>query len=364
VVAHWYSEYFLKGKNMSNEFSTLESVKNYYGKVLKTNADLMTSACCTAESLPMEVRKIVSEIHPEVNEKFYGCGSPFPPSLQGRTVLDLGCGAGRDVYILSKLVGELGQVIGVDMTDEQLAVANRHIDYHREKFKYQKSNVKFLKGYIEDLETAGVKSNSIDLVVSNCVTNLSPNKSRVFSEIFRVLKPGGELYFSDVFASRRVPQNLATDPALLGECLGGALYKEDFRRLLAKIGCNDFRVISSSQISLNDPEITKKIGMIEFTSITFRAFKLDLEDRCEDFGQVAYYLGTVPDRPHSFMLDDHHLFQTGKPMLVCGNTSDMISKTWYKDHFKVVGEKSNHMGLFDCGPTPVASSPAGAGACC
>ena len=132
----------------NNKFSTLESVKNYYGKVLKTNSDLKTSACCPIEALPSALREILSEIHPEVIEKFYGCGSPFPPALEGRTVLDLGCGAGRDVYLLSKLVGEKGKVIGVDMTEEQLEVARRHIDYHRMKFKFRESNVQFMKGYI------------------------------------------------------------------------------------------------------------------------------------------------------------------------------------------------------------------------
>lgn len=350
-----------------NQYSTLEAVKNYYGKVLQSSKDLKTSACCSTESMPPKLRSIAAEIHPEVTEKFYGCGSPFPPALTSRTILDLGCGAGRDVFLLSRLVGDKGKVIGVDMTDEQLEVARRHVDYHRQKFGFKESNVQFLKGYIEDLEAAGVKSNSVDLVVSNCVTNLSPNKERVFSEIFRVLKPGGELYFSDVFASRRIPESLKEDPTLLGECLGGALYKEDFRRLLFNLGCRDFRIMSSNAIALNNPEIEKKIGMVNFSSITFRAFKLDLEDRCEDFGQVAYYKGTIDDHPHSFTLDDHHQFFTGKPMLVCGNTADMISKTWYGDHFEVVGEKSVHLGLFDCGPAPAAAPVGGVcstGACC
>lgn len=349
-----------------NQYSTLDAVKNYYGKILGTNQDLKTSACCSTESLPPKMRALVSEIHPEVNEKFYGCGCPFPPALQGRTVLDLGCGAGRDVYLLSKLVGESGKVIGVDMTKEQLAVARHHIEYHRQKFSFKESNVQFLEGYIEDLEAAGVKSNSVDLVVSNCVTNLSPNKERVFSEIFRVLKPGGELYFSDVFADRRIPGHLKEDPTLLGECLGGALYTEDFRRLLYNLGCRDFRMMSSSPITLHHPEIEKKIGMVNFSSLTFRAFKIDLEDRCEDFGQVAYYKGTIPDHPHSFILDDHHQFFTDKPMLVCGNTADMISKTAYGEHFTVTGEKKQHLGLFDCGPAPVATSSedCSTGACC
>lgn len=350
----------------STRYSTLEAVRDYYGRVLQTSDDLKTSACCSADALPPQLRLIANDIHPDVTARFYGCGSPFPPALEGRTVLDLGCGSGRDVYLLSKLVGESGRVIGIDMTDEQLAVARRHVGYHREKFGYHTSNVHFIQGYIEDLESAGVASDSIDLVVSNCVTNLSPNKERVFSEIFRVLKPGGELYFSDVFADRRVPTHLKDDPVLLGECLAGALYKEDFRRLLSDLGCRDFRAISSAPIALNNAEIIKKIGMINFVSITFRAFKLDLEDRCEDFGQIAYYMGTIPDHPHSFVLDDHHEFQTRKPMLVCGNTADMVSKTWYREHFDLLGAKDVHLGLFDCGPAPSPQAPSdcSTGACC
>jgi hypothetical protein len=106
--------------------------------------------------------------------------------------------------------------------------------------------------------------------------------------------------------------------------------------------------------------------MVGFESITFRAFKLDLEDRCEDYGQVAYYQGSIEGYPHSFKLDDHHLFYTGQPMLVCGNTADMISKTWYKNHFKVVGDKTTHLGIFDCAPEQSAAkdNDCSSGACC
>tara|TARA_Y100000817_G_scaffold200194_1_gene156685 strand:- start:14 stop:1069 length:1056 start_codon:yes stop_codon:yes gene_type:complete len=350
-----------------SQHKSVEAIKDYYGKVLSTNEDLQTSACCTAEAMPSELRKILPEIHQEVRDKFYGCGSPFPPALEGRTVLDLGCGAGRDVYMLSKLVGPTGKVIGVDMTDEQLAVAEKHIQYHTDKFGYDKANVRFVKGYIEDLTGAGIEENSVDLVVSNCVTNLSPDKPRLFSEVFKVLKPGGELYFSDVFADRRIPAPLTEDPVLLGECLGGAMYIEDFRRTMHELGCKDFRSITSNKISLNNAEIERKIGMVNFYSITFRAFKVDLEDRCEDFGQVAYYKGTIPGHPHSFTLDDHHEFFTGKPMLVCGNSADMVSKTAYAEHFRIEGDKSTHLGLFDCGPGIVTSGTndeATGGACC
>jgi SAM-dependent methyltransferase len=346
---------------------TLEAVRNYYGRVLQSTKDLQTSACCTAEKLPPHLAEIEALIHDEVKDKFYGCGSPLPHALDGATALDLGCGSGRDTYLLSKLVGERGQVIGIDMTPEQLSVAEKHRDYHRQKFGYARSNVRLAAGYIEDLAGADIASNSVDLVVSNCVVNLSPDKRRVFGEIFRVLKPGGELFFSDVFAGRRVPSPLNQDPVLLGECLGGALYIEDFRRIMREVGCLDYRVVVKRRLTLDTPEIERKAGMIDFYSVTVRAFKLELEDICEDYGQVATYLGTIPESPHQFVLDDHHLFKTGLPMLVCGNSAAMVQDTRYGKHFRVAGDRSTHFGPMDCGPVafPFASAPpTSSGSCC
>lgn len=347
---------------MMTERLARESIQEYYGKVLQSKDDLKTSACCSADSMPENLRVILAELHPEVKDKFYGCGSPIPPVLEGKTVLDLGSGSGRDCFILSKLVGSEGRVIGVDMTDGQLEVAKRNIPYHTECFGYAKPNVEFRKGYIEDLEDLGLEDNTVDVVVSNCVINLSPDKRRVFSEIFRVLKPGGELYFADVFADRRIPPALASDPVLLGECLGGAFYIEDFRRLLLDLGCPDYRLTATLKIAINDPAIEEKAGMIGFYSMTVRAFKLDLEDRCEDYGQVAYYLGGIAGQPHGFMLDDHHHLKTGQPMLVCGNTAAMLSQTRYAPYFRIIGDTSTHYGLFDCGTVGEAAGLSGA--CC
>ncbi|MGH8455969.1 MAG: methyltransferase domain-containing protein [Stenotrophobium sp.] len=347
---------------MSGTSDVIDSVREYYGKVLQSSADLKTSVCCVAGAMPVHLAEIVAQVHPEVRDRFYGCGSPMPPALVGLTVLDLGCGSGRDCYVLSRLVGPEGFVIGVDMTAEQLAVARRHVDWHAQKFGY--ANVEFREGYIEDLAGAAIADHSIDLVISNCVLNLSPDKARVFREIFRVLKPGGELYFSDVFADRRLPAALAADPLLIGECLGGALYFEDFRRLMAQAGCLDVRTVSSARLTLNNTEIEQKAGMIGFYSNTVRAFKLALEDRCEDFGQVATYLGSLPQHPHEFALDDRHLFHAGRPMLVCGNTADMISATRYAPHFCIAGDKRVHHGLFDCGPSlGIAQADSKSGCC-
>lgn len=327
-----------------------EQLKEYYGRALNGTNDLQTNACCCdAESMPREIRQIMGDIESEIIKKFYGCGSPIPPLLHGFSVLDLGCGTGRDVYIASKLVGENGSVIGVDMTEEQLDVARKHVASQMQRYGYKSVNVDFKKGYIEDLNALGIKDNSIDVVISNCVINLSPDKHSVFSEIFRVLKPGGELYFSDVFAGRRIPDHLKNDPVLRGECLAGAMYIEDFRRMLQTIDCPDYRIITKAKIGINNPEIEIKVGMVDFYSMTIRAFKLhDLEDICEDYGQIAIYKGSIGGHPHFFDLDDHHRFLTGKSMLVCGNTASMIQNTRFSKHFSIMGDRSIHFGPFGC----------------
>ncbi|MFP6581275.1 MAG: methyltransferase domain-containing protein, partial [Candidatus Hydrogenedentota bacterium] len=322
-----------------------ESVQEYYGRVLQGSDDLKTNACCSLDTIPVHIKRLLKDIEPEVLERFYGCGAPVPTALDGCTVLDLGCGTGRDVFLASRLVGPRGHVIGVDMTDEQLEVGERCLPRQMARYGYAASNVEFRKGYIEDLKSIGIEDESVDVVISDCVINLSSNKEEVFREVLRVLKPGGELYFSDVVSDRRLPENLMSDPILLGECLAGAMYHEDFRRLMSVLGSPDVRVMSTSPITINNAQIEKRIGIANFTSVTYRVFKLDsLEDRCEDYGQVAYYRGTLPEYPHVFDLDDHHRFETDKPMLVCGNTAAMVQDTRYRGHFRVDGDRSKHFG--------------------
>ena len=142
---------------------------------------------------------------------------------------------------------------------------------------------------------------------------------------------------------------------------------EDFRRMLGDLGCLDYRTVARKRIRLGNPEIELKVGMVDFYSITVRAFKLNnLEDICEDYGQVALYRGTIPGYPHAFELDDRHRFITGKPMLVCGNTASMLSETRFAEHFKVSGDRSVHYGPFDCAPAYVKHESEGetGGACC
>ncbi len=240
-------------------------VQQYYGATLSSSLDLQTNACTTGDNLPEYVKPILARIHSEVLTRYYGCGLVLPELLEDLTVLDLGCGAGRDVYVLSKLVGENGRVVGVDMTEEQLAVARQHEEYHRKVFGYAASNVRFLHGYIERLSELKLADASVDVIVSNCVLNLAPDKAAVLREAWRVLKPGGELYFSDIYTDRRVPATLSADPVLYGECLSGALYWNDFINLSLKHGFDDPRLIDDRRVVLRNAELAPALATSVFS---------------------------------------------------------------------------------------------------
>lgn len=354
-----------------------DEVKEYYGQILAGSKDLKTNACTSCGAPPAHVRAALRNVHPEVIAKFYGCGFVCPHLLRGLRVLDLGCGAGRDVYVLAQLVGEEGEVVGVDMTEEQLDAGRIHLEWHREKFGYQKGNVRFLQGYIERLEELDLEPESFDLIVSNCVVNLSPNKEAVFRGAYRLLKPGGELYFSDVYSNKRIPKSLREDPVLWGECLSGALYWNDFLHIARSCGFTDPRLIEDSRITIQNAQIEKKVSHIHFYSATYRLWKLaDLENDCEDYGQAVVYKGTISD-PSSeedtltiFPLDNHHHFQAGQIATVCGNTYLMLHSTRYSKHFDFYGDFSKHFGIFQgCGKNvPFESAAGGAcgssGSCC
>jgi arsenite methyltransferase len=327
----------------------LDIVKDYYGKQLTQTADLKTTACCDITQVPEWLKPLLAKIHPDVLSRYYGCGLVCPPLLEGCRVLDLGCGSGRDVYALAQLVGPRGHVVGVDMTDEQLVVARQHQAHQAEQFGFD--NVTFLHGYIERLEELGLAPASFDVIVSNCVVNLSSDKAAVLAGVQKLLKPGGEFYFSDVYADRRVPDEVRNDPVLYGECLGGALYWNDFLRLARGAAFIDPRLVDDRQLAMTDPDLSTKLGNLRFYSATYRLFKLDkLEDACEDHGQAVIYRGSIPNLPHGFQLDKHHAIETGRVFPVCGNTFRMLQGTRFASHFEFIGDFSRHFGLFEgCG---------------
>jgi SAM-dependent methyltransferase len=333
-------------------------VQDYYGKQLQSTADLKTTACCDASAIPDWLKPLLGKIHPDVLSRYYGCGLVCPPLLEGCRVLDLGCGSGRDVYALAQLVGPQGEVVGVDMTPEQLDVARDSQAWHADTFGFD--NIRFLEGYIESLESLDLVPESFDVIVSNCVVNLSPDKDAVLKGVHKLLKPGGEFYFSDVYANRRVPDNVRADPELYGECLGGALYWNDFQNLSIAAGFADPRLVEDRPLDITDPDLKARIQNVSFFSATYRLFKLnDLEPACEDYGQAVIYKGTIEQHPNAFVLDKHHCMETGRVFPVCGNTWRMLNDTRFAAHFEFIGNFSKHFGIFEGCGTPIPFDQAG-----
>ncbi|MGF1531987.1 MAG: methyltransferase domain-containing protein [Puniceicoccaceae bacterium] len=337
----------MRSTNTLPSLDYLENSRQYYGEIISQSTDLQTTACCPSGSLPSWLRPIYAKLPPEIIERSYGCGSPLPLKLDGCTVLDLGCGTGRDLYAAAHLVGPSGRLIGIDFTEEQIEVARKYRRKVAEEAGLEEDKIQLVQGNLENLAEAGVPDGSIQVAISNCVLNLCRDKKAALKAIFAALEEGGELYFSDVFASRRLCPEITNHPVLHGECLGGAWYWEDFRRLLLEVGCPDFRIMERGPIQIHNRDLASLLEGTSFEAATLRCFKLgSLEDRCEDYGQVATYLGCIPAAERIFHLDHSHTFEIGRPTAVCGNTASLLSETRFAPHFKINGDRSTHYGLF------------------
>jgi SAM-dependent methyltransferase len=248
---------------MKNPVDIKDIVKKGYGQIVKTSAQCGCGSCGCSSN--MTVQKQSGEMGysedeitavPDGSNLGLGCGNPtaIASLKEGDVVLDLGSGAGFDVFLAAKKVGLTGKVIGVDMTDEMLDKARENAK------KGGFANVEFKKGDIENLP---LDDNLVDVVISNCVINLAPDKAKVFKETYRVLKTGGRLMVSDVVLTKPLPENLKNDKDLLIGCVSGAILKEDYLNLLKQTGFTD--IIIHKEI----PAFLPDYGL----SITFSAIK-------------------------------------------------------------------------------------------
>lgn len=224
-----------------------------------------------------------------------------------------------------------------------------------------------MKGMIESLP---LDSETVDVATSNCVLNLSSRKESALAEVWRVLRVGGEFVFSDVYASRRVPEAAKSSKLALGECLGGALYVGDLIRAMGAVGFVDLRVTTMHHIAITNRRVLDVLDDTQFFSLTLRGFKLPgLTDqwcvgarargctgaskhhcgtchpRAEDYGEVATYKGTLPGHSHAYELDLDHLFVADKATRVDGNTADVLRSSRLAPHF-VVSPRGPHRGAF------------------
>lgn len=208
------------------------AVRDHYAELARSS-----SSCCSSN--PLYVEQLLKDLPSDVSNFSLGCGDPITLAAlkPGETVLDLGSGGGLDCFLAAKQVGEAGHVIGVDMTPDMLAKARASA----ERLKF--TNVEFREGYLEALP---VEDASVDVVISNCVINLSPDKPQVFREIYRVLKPGGRVAVSDIVTNGSLPASVQKNMEAWGACIAGALDMKDYVRGLSEAGFNAVNVQARS----------------------------------------------------------------------------------------------------------------------
>ncbi|MFC2058094.1 arsenite methyltransferase [Chloroflexota bacterium] len=243
-----------------------QKVRESYADIARQNNSCCASAstCCGGSGLAHTISKKIGYTDEEMKavpsdaNLGLGCGNPIAlASLsEGETILDLGSGAGFDCFLAANIVGDKGRVIGVDMTPEMVDKARSNA----QKGNYK--NVEFRLGEIENIPAA---DSSVDVVISNCVINLSPDKERVFKEAFRVLKPGGRLMVSDIVLLEELPEFIRNSIAAYVGCVAGAILKDEYLKMIREAGFTEVSIIDESVFSIdciaNDPTAKEIIDM-------------------------------------------------------------------------------------------------------
>lgn len=313
-----------------------KSVREFYGKAAD---DPQEELCCPTSN----AREDTDHIPQDVIDRFYGCGSPIIQAdlMQGESVVDLGSGAGIDCFIAAKKVGEEGNVIGIDMTDEMLRVANGSNKIVAENLGYD--IVEFRQGFLEEIP---VDDRSVDLITSNCVINLSPDKKSVFSEMWRILKDHGRIVISDIVSRDETPPYLRANRQLWGECISGALTEDEFVAYLEQIGFYGIQTLSKV--------FWKEVEGYPFYSVTVRGYKFEKKSGCVYTGQMAVYHGPMK----AAMDEEGHMFPRNIPVEVCTDTAARLSNQPYNGQFSVIDQETDKAAsAYECCSTATARTP-------
>lgn len=278
-------------QNEEEKRAIKDVVRKGYARIARQGSSCCSPSCCSGAPASEEVSRQVGyseeELRsvPEGADLGLGCGNPTAlASLEtGETVLDLGSGAGFDCFLAARRVGEEGRVIGIDMTEEMIEKARQNA----RRGGY--TNVEFRPGDIENLP---VETESVDVVISNCVINLAPDKGAVFREAFRVLRPGGRMWISDLVLLEELPETIRKSSAALVGCVAGALMQDEYLSLIRKSGFQNVEVIEAKPYPIGlvaqDPAVGDAIAELSLTQ--------EMVEKLESTVSSIRVTGRKPDR--------------------------------------------------------------------
>ena len=243
-----------------------EYVKKRYGEIAQSRDSCCATACCAPSTTDVALRISYSEEDlkniPEASSMGLGCGNPVAlASLrEDETVLDLGSGGGINIFLAAKKVGAKGKAIGIDMTEEMVRKARSTV------LEYGYANVEFRLGEIEQLP---IEDSTVDVIISNCVINLSPDKEEVFQEAYRILRPSGRLLISDIVTEGELPEEVKKSFDAWAGCVAGALEKSQYLDIIRRVGFKDIGIVSEVTYNIDvSKELSGKI-----TSVQVEAYK-------------------------------------------------------------------------------------------
>ena len=250
---------------MNNETELKELVKEKYSQIAAQSKEQNSASCCGATGCATDSYTIMADDYTQLEgynpdaDLGLGCGIPtqYAKIREGQTVIDLGSGAGNDAFVARRYAGESGKVIGIDFSETMIEKARANVD------KLGFNNIEFRFG---DIEKIPVAANRADVVLSNCVLNLVPNKKNVFAEILRVLKPGGHFSISDIVLQGHLPEKLRTAAEMYAGCVSGAIQKDDYINLVHQTGFKNISLLKEKKIVVPDEILLQYISQEELTA--------------------------------------------------------------------------------------------------
>jgi len=317
-----------------------QKVSDRYARAASTGEQM----CCPTGYNFDDLRSFIPDAVLKIS---YGCGTPagLDTVQTGETVLDIGSGGGIDCFEAARRVGSAGRVIGIDMTDTMLEIARRNAPVVAANLGYPQPNTEFRKGMADAMP---VEDASVDLIISNCVINLAPDKRKVFREMYRVLKPGGRFTISDIVSDQVVPQYLVHDSAKWGDCLSGALQVQDYIGGMVDAGFRAVHQIKSSA--------WQSIDGVHFLSVTLTGYKLPaaVEKAAPLFATLCGPFSTVTDE-----LGQQYTRGSHSPSMRSAHNSCEVRR--YARSSSSVRPRSLSMRLIHAGPPSFRSKPPASG---
>ncbi|KAL8599767.1 hypothetical protein ACOMHN_040477 [Nucella lapillus] len=304
-------------------------VRGFYNK-LNVETDFVCR--CNEEQLTENQKSDFARLSEDIKQRYYGSGLNFPENVRGKRILDIGCGSGSLVFLLSKLVGPEGYVVGFDITDGLIQTAKAQSEYHWKQWGYDKANFEFRLLNAEQLGEAGFKPEEFDIIVSNGVLCLVPEKEKVFQAAFKLLKTGGQFYLNDVYAEKEPPEEHKSNETLWSLGTTGSMPWDTLAPMAGRAGFTTPYLTCAAPMQIVKEEYRKMLSSAAYSCAGWRLFKLDPK-AAKKGPSLVTYKGGIDEYPNDFPWDIDLTFKKGVAVEVDGELATILSSIYLASCF-------------------------------